>query len=64
MPRTMSSLTQTTESIVNKYVSFTKYVVLFSGFLLHVAYGSVLTFGKSKLLTLGQFGIIPSLKVT
>lgn len=43
---TMFLLSQRFGSIVNKYVSYRKYVVLFFGFLLHIAYGSVLTFGE------------------
>ena len=37
---------QTLGSIVNKFVFSRKYVVLLSGFFLHLAYGSVLTFGN------------------
>ncbi|XP_046654417.1 L-lactate transporter-like [Daphnia pulicaria] len=37
---------QTLDAIVNKIVFSRKYVVLFCGFLLHLSYGSVLTFGN------------------
>lgn len=40
---------QTLGSIANKFVFSRKYVVLLCGFFLHLAYGSVLTFGKAIL---------------
>ena len=38
---------QTLHAIVNKFVFSRKYLVLLFGFLLHLSYGSILTFGES-----------------